>query len=196
MGGPIAVPAKVLASGTSTTVVTGSTSAGPQEPLAGGASVTTVTDKQDAEALRTMFHGSSHSEFNNGQFNNVGRDNKTSIVYHIHGNATVCCSSTDLVASHITSTGSTKMVLQDSMPSQLEPEHVDHQYTGAGSTLLTSTAEESGSITDIQTGITTPHEVRRDASTCEDQRSRSCPCTQGKEDHQATPTVDQTTKSG
>ncbi|THU96258.1 hypothetical protein K435DRAFT_100586 [Dendrothele bispora CBS 962.96] len=201
------VPGPLKGTSTTTTVIC----AGPSEPPASGASVTTVTNEQDAEAFRTvspstranvivaqsvqMLHGSSHSEFNNSQFNNTGRD-KTTIVYNIRvdGNATISCPSTDLAARRISSTGSTEIASQDNMPSQTE--HASHQYTGAGSTLVTSTAEENGSTIGVQAGITTPHGAQRDAGACENPPSRSCPCTQGKEDQQATSTIEQTTKSG
>ncbi|THU79551.1 hypothetical protein K435DRAFT_875365 [Dendrothele bispora CBS 962.96] len=149
------VPGPLGGASTTTTVIR----AGPSEPPASDTSEATATNEPDAEVLRTvspsactnvivaqsvqMLHGSSHSEFNNGQFNNAGRDNlnKTTINYHVHGNANIYCSSTDSVARHISATGSTKIVLQDNMPSQLE--HVSDQYTETGSILATSTAGKS-----------------------------------------------------
>ncbi|THU79561.1 hypothetical protein K435DRAFT_523737 [Dendrothele bispora CBS 962.96] len=201
------VPGPLSGTSKKTTVI--NRDAGPSDPPASGTSEATVTNEQDAEVLRTvspsactnvivaqsvqMLQGSSHSEFNNGQFNNAGRDNLNTINYHIHGNATIYCSSTDSVDRHISSTGSTKIVLQNNMPSQLED--VSDQYTETGS-ILASTAEEDGTTTGVQTGITTPHEVQRDASACENQPSRSCPCPQGRENQEATSAVngDRSTK--
>ncbi|THU83441.1 hypothetical protein K435DRAFT_871271 [Dendrothele bispora CBS 962.96] len=183
------VPGPLSGTSATTTVI----SAGPSEPPASDTSVATVTNEQDAETPRTvspstrtnvivaqsvqMLHGSSYSKFNNGQFNNAGRDNK--IVYNIrvNGDATI------------------------NMPSQ--PEHVSDQYTGTGS-ILAPSAEGIETTIDTQTAS---RKVQRDASACGDQPSRSCPRTQGKENQQATSTVDrdqttstvdrdQTTKSG
>ncbi|THU78060.1 hypothetical protein K435DRAFT_973691 [Dendrothele bispora CBS 962.96] len=174
----------------------------PGARLASGtAPAATVTHEEDVQALRTvspststnmivaqsvqMFHGSSNSEFNNGRFNNVGRDNNVR-VYHIHGNTTIHCSSTDL--ANLVNSASSPLILQDTTSSQ--PEHVKRGDIRAGSTSVT---EDNGSGT--QTGITTPRRVQRGSSACED---HSGPRTQGKEDQQATPAADegQNSKSG
>ncbi|THU90965.1 hypothetical protein K435DRAFT_863819 [Dendrothele bispora CBS 962.96] len=156
-----------------------------------------------------MFHGSSNSEFNNGRFNNVGRDNNVR-VYHIHGNTTIYCSSTDL--ANLVNSASSPSILQDA-PSQ--PGRVNRGDIRAGSTSVTGrsfcqwvlqpwkliynssfgVSEDNGSATGTQTGIITPRRVQRGSSACED---HSGPHTQGKEDQQATSTTDedQTSKSG
>ncbi|THU76745.1 hypothetical protein K435DRAFT_813120 [Dendrothele bispora CBS 962.96] len=90
----------------------------------------TVTHEEDVQALRTMFHGSSHSEFNNGRFNNVGRDNNVR-VYHIHGNTTIHCASTDLAT--LVNSASPPLILQDTTSSQ--PEHVNRGDIRAGTSV-------------------------------------------------------------
>ncbi|THV06643.1 hypothetical protein K435DRAFT_960255, partial [Dendrothele bispora CBS 962.96] len=135
-----------------------------------------------------MFHGSSNSEFNNGRFNNVGRDN---IVYYIHGNTTIYCSSTDLAALPINSAKSS-VILQDATPSQREHVNFDGEMR-AGSTLTEDNGSATGKI-----GVAAPRRVKRDSSACKNQPGYSSPrtSTQGKEDQQATPAAngDQTSK--
>ncbi|THU86524.1 hypothetical protein K435DRAFT_363819 [Dendrothele bispora CBS 962.96] len=177
--------------GTSTTTVT---SIGVAGPLASGTSPATVANEEDAQALRTMFNGAHHPEFNNSVLSNVGGNkNETNIVYHIYGSPTINCSSADLSALRVNSTRSPEIVLQDDTQSQ--PEHVNHcQYMRAGSTaasISTRVSEENGLTTGVQTGITAPRKVQRAAGACEDLApSCSSPCTQGKEDQQATSAVD------
>ncbi|THU76085.1 hypothetical protein K435DRAFT_846730 [Dendrothele bispora CBS 962.96] len=196
--------------GTSTTTVTSIDAA---RPPASGASPATVANEEDAQALRTvspsngtsvtvtqsmqMFNGSYHPEFNNSVLSNVGGNkSETNVVYHIYGSPTINCSPADLPALRVNSTRSPEIVLQDNKQSQPE-----HEYMRAGSTLATTSAQdpENGSTTGIQTGITAPRKVQSAAGACEDQPSScSSPCTQGKEDHQATSAVDapQSSKSG
>ncbi|THU86514.1 hypothetical protein K435DRAFT_363695 [Dendrothele bispora CBS 962.96] len=159
-----------------------------------------MANEEAAQALRTvssstgtsvtvtqsmqMFNGSYHPEFNNSMLSNVG-GNKSEInnIYHIYGNPTFNCSPADLPARRVNSTRSQEIVLRDDTQSQ---------HMGAGSTLVTSVQNpENGSTTGVQTGITAPRKVQREASACEDQPpSCSSPCTQGKEDQQATSAVD------
>ncbi|THU81255.1 hypothetical protein K435DRAFT_844806, partial [Dendrothele bispora CBS 962.96] len=187
---------------TSTTTVTSIDAAGP---LASGTSpAAAVANEEEAAALRTvspstgtsvtvtqsmqMFNGSYHPEFNNSVLSNVGGNkNETNLnnVYHIYGSPTIYCSSADLPALRVNSTRLPEIVLQDNTQSQPE-----HEYMRAGSTLATS-AQENGSTISVQTGITAPRKVQREASACEDQPPNcSSPCTQCKEDQQATPAVD------
>ncbi|THV00014.1 hypothetical protein K435DRAFT_855114 [Dendrothele bispora CBS 962.96] len=199
---------------------------------------TPATTEQDDQPLRSvspntctnmilahtvqMLHNSSHSVFNNGRFNNIGRDSN---IYITNNNI----SSTDLAA--LISLARSSAVSQDAMPSQPEHvndgdmstpstaisstdlaalislarssvpaklEHVNHGDTRAGGT-STASNEANGSATGIQTGITTPRRVQREPSTSEDQPDCSGPHTRGKEDQQATRTADagdQTSKSG
>ncbi|THU86538.1 hypothetical protein K435DRAFT_970256 [Dendrothele bispora CBS 962.96] len=195
--------------GTSTMTVT---SIGVAGPRTNGTSPATVANEEDAQALRTvssstgtsvtvtqsmqMFNGSYHPEFNNSVLSNVG-GNKSEInnVYHIYGSPTINCSPADLPALRVNSTRSPEIVLQDNTQSQPE-----HEHMGAGRTSATSAQDpENGSTTGVQTGTTAPREDQRKAGVCEDQPpSCSSPCTQGKEDQQATSAVDapQSSKSG
>ncbi|THU84164.1 hypothetical protein K435DRAFT_843791 [Dendrothele bispora CBS 962.96] len=184
------------ADGSTTTMTTGSVSGTP---------ATTVTHEEDAPASRTvssstrtsiavaqsmqMFNGSTQTEFINSVLSNIGGNkNETNINYHIHGNATIHCPSTDSVAAlRISSTGSSE-ILQDTMPFQ--PEHVNLGDIRAGGTSATSTEENSRSVTGIQTRITTPRRVQRESRACENQNGCSGPRTQGREDQQATSGVD------
>ncbi|THU85266.1 hypothetical protein K435DRAFT_970790 [Dendrothele bispora CBS 962.96] len=173
--------------------------------LASGTPATTMTHEEDAQASRTvssstrtsiavaqsmqMFNGSTQTEFINSVLSNVGGNkNETNIIYHIHGNATIHCPSTDSVAAlRINSTGSSE-ILRETMSSQ--PEHVNHGDMRAGGTLATSTEENSTSVTGIQTRITTPRRVQRESRACADQNGCSSPRSQGRHDQQATSGVD------
>ncbi|THU83598.1 hypothetical protein K435DRAFT_843978 [Dendrothele bispora CBS 962.96] len=196
--------------GTSTTTVT-VTSIDAAEPLASGTSPTTVANEENAQALRTvssstgnsvtvtqsiqMFNGSHHLQFNDTVLSQFGGNkNETNVVYHIYGSPTIYCSSADLPALRVNSTRSPEIVLQDNTQSQPE-----HEYMRAGSTLATSAlgsqvflgvSEEDRSTNGVQTGITAPRKVQREAGACEDQPPSSSPCTQGKEDQKATSAVD------
>ncbi|THU83589.1 hypothetical protein K435DRAFT_843974 [Dendrothele bispora CBS 962.96] len=198
----------------SITTVTSIDAAGP---LVSGTSPATVADDEDAQALRTvssstgtsvtvtqsmqMFNQSHHLQLNNSVLSNVGgNQNETNI--HIYGNPTIHLSSADLPALRVNSTRSPEIVLQDNTQSQPE-----HEYMGAGSTLVTSApgsqvflgVSENGSTTGVQTSITAARKVQGEASAYENQLSScSSPCTQGKEDQQATSAFDapQTPKSG
>ncbi|THU75441.1 hypothetical protein K435DRAFT_974829 [Dendrothele bispora CBS 962.96] len=138
-----------------------------------------------------MFNQSHHLQLNNSVLSNVGgNQNETNI--HIYGNPTIHLSSADLPALRVNSTRSPEIVLQDNTQSQPE-----HEYMGAGSTLVTSA--QNGSTTGVQTSITAARKVQGEASAYENQLSScSSPCTQGKEDQQATSAFDapQTPKSG
>ncbi|THV06635.1 hypothetical protein K435DRAFT_848718 [Dendrothele bispora CBS 962.96] len=188
-----------LANGTSTMTVIGADAPGP---LDSGTSTTAVANEDDAQALRTvspsartsvtvaqsmqMFNGSYHPEFNNSVLSNVGGNkNETNNVYHIYGNATVYCSSADLAALRINSTGSSEIALQDATSSQSE--HVSHGDTKTGSTLHASTEEIRS--TGIQTGVTTPHRIPRELSSGKDQTGCLDACAQDHEDLQ-TPAID------
>ncbi|THU86534.1 hypothetical protein K435DRAFT_970253, partial [Dendrothele bispora CBS 962.96] len=172
--------------GTSTTTVTSMDAAGA---LASGTSPATMDNEEVAQVLRTMFNGSHHLQLNDTVLSQFG-GNKNETNIQIYGNPTINISSADLPALLVNSTRSPEIVLQDDTQSQPE-----HEYMGAGSTLVTSARvsedPENGSITGVQTGTTAPREDQRKAGVCEDQPpSCSSPCTQGKEDQQATSAVD------
>ncbi|THU86532.1 hypothetical protein K435DRAFT_363981 [Dendrothele bispora CBS 962.96] len=122
--------------GTSTATVTSIDAAGP---LASGTSPATMANEEVAQALRTMFNGSYHPEFNNSVLSNVG-GNKNETNIHIYGNPTINCSPADLPALRVNSTRSPEIILQDDTQSQ--PEHVNHRYMGAGDTLATTSARK------------------------------------------------------
>ncbi|THU85261.1 hypothetical protein K435DRAFT_869457 [Dendrothele bispora CBS 962.96] len=129
--------------GSATTMTTSSVAS--SGPLASG----TPCDDHDSRGIlkllapsvqALMFNGSTQTEFINSVLSNIGGNkNETNIIYHIHGNATIHCPSTDSVAAlRIDSTGSSE-ILQDTMPSQ--PGHVNHGDMGAGGTSATSTGK-------------------------------------------------------
>ncbi|THV06645.1 hypothetical protein K435DRAFT_450190 [Dendrothele bispora CBS 962.96] len=185
------------ASGSASTVTSPDTP-GPLTSTSTSTSATTVVNEEDARTVslsaRTsitvaqsmqMFNHSNHTELNNSVLSNVG-GNQTNII--VHGNPIIRCSSTEGSATlRINSTKSSE-ALQDVTPSQ--PQH---------SSVLANSTEENGSVTGIQTGITTPRRVQRESSACENQPGYSGPrtSTQGKEDQQATPVADgdQTSKN-
>ncbi|THU77098.1 hypothetical protein K435DRAFT_974110 [Dendrothele bispora CBS 962.96] len=128
------------AGGSATTV----TSVDVPATLASGAA-TPATTEEDDQALRSvspstytnmivaqsvqMLHNSSHSVFNNGRFNNIGRDSNIYII----GNPNI--SSTDLAA--LISLARSSAISQDAMPSR--PEHANPGDMSSTSTTMSST---------------------------------------------------------